>query len=229
MPSMYEIYNHNAIEYDELVMFEDYNQNLSTFIKSIINGKKILELGAGTGRVTQMYIDHVDQVICCDRASHMLEHAKKNLARYNDKIFYECIDNRNINQLDIKVDGIIEGWALGHTAIDEYRHLEEFTSNLMSDLQGKLNKNGFMLFIETMGTNTENPKIPDIRLEEFYHLLEEKFGMKRYIIRTDYKFNTIDDARRILSFFFGDQLKQSIQSNIIKEFTGVWFWSRSEK
>ena len=46
--------------------------------------------------------------------------------------------------------------------------------------------------------------------------------MERTIIETDYKFPSKEDAKRIMSFFFGDQIKNDINSNIVKEFTGIW-------
>jgi SAM-dependent methyltransferase len=229
MPTMYEIYDQYAEHYDALVSREDYFNNLHTFLNSIISGDSVLELGVGTGRVTQMYIQKVEKAICCDRASHMLERAKQNLKDYSDKITFECIDTRQINLLKEKVDCVIEGWALGHTALDEFHRIEAFVSDLFQDLSKLMNDNGKMIFIETMGTNTEHPKIPDERLKTFYNLLEETYHMKKYVIRTDYRFNSIDDAKRILSFFFGEQIIHDLKNPIVKEYTGVWITEKMSK
>jgi ubiquinone/menaquinone biosynthesis C-methylase UbiE len=222
MPKMYEIYDRYAENYDELVSREDYLNNLHTFLNSIITGASVLELGAGTGRVTQMYIDKVQQAICCDRASHMLERAKHNLKDYSYKITFECIDTRQINPLKVKVDCVVEGWALGHTALDEFHRIDAFVSDLFQDLSKLLNDNGKMIFIETLGTNTEHPLIPDERLKTFYNLLEERYHMKKYVIRTDYRFKSLAEAKRILSFFFGEQMKDEVKDRYVKEYTGVW-------
>jgi SAM-dependent methyltransferase len=223
---MYEIYDRYSENYDELVSREDHFNNLHTFLNSIISGKSVLELGVGTGRVTQMYIDKVEKAICCDRASHMIDRALLNLREHSEKIRFECLDTRQINQLNVKVDCIIEGWALGHTAMDEFHRIETFVAGLIQDLSDLLNDNGKMIFIETMGTNTEHPTIPDERLKTFYGLLEETYRMKPYIIRTDYLFPSTEEARRILSFFFGKQMHKEITDKCVKEYTGVWVWEK---
>jgi ubiquinone/menaquinone biosynthesis C-methylase UbiE len=222
MPDMYEIYDRFASQYDELIRFEDHHRNLDTFINSIITGNTVLELGSGTGRVTKMYIERVKQAICVDRSMHMIEKAKINLDAYTSKITFQCMDVKNIRQLDVKADCIIEGWALGHSVIDEANRIDSFVNEMTTALFEKLNPNGQLIFIETLGTNTEEVHIPDESLKKFYQILEDTYGMKRHVVRTDYMFDTIEDAQRILSFFFGEQMKNRIKDRFIKEYTGVW-------
>ena len=54
MPEHHEIYNKNADIYDNLVSHEDYSGNILIEINRLANpkGKDIVELGAGTGRIT---------------------------------------------------------------------------------------------------------------------------------------------------------------------------------
>jgi ubiquinone/menaquinone biosynthesis C-methylase UbiE len=222
MPTMYEIYDQYAQNYDELVCYEDYFHNLSSFINSIITGKTVLELGVGTGRVTELYIDRVERAVCVDRAQHMIDKAKVNLKDHTEKIRYECMDIRNLKQLTIKADCIVEGWTLGHIVIDEHKRLEECVRELMDDLCEKLNPGGSLIIIETLGTNTDRPHIPDEHLKRFYSILEETYHLKRNVVRTDYMFYSKDDAQRILSFFFGDPMKYEVNDRIVKEHTGVW-------
>jgi SAM-dependent methyltransferase len=226
MPTMYEIYDNYSEQYDELIKYEDYQNNLSSFLSTFFDKTRtVLELGSGTGRVTQMYIDNVDKAICCDKYNHMIERAKLKLKDYEDKIIYKCIDTKDIDKLAVKCDIIIEGWAVGHSAIDEISGMDDFMKKLFKNIYGKLNKDGKIIFIETMGSNVNNPTVPVRALETFYKQLEEVYGMKKTIIRTDYKFPSVKDAKRIMEFFFGEQIKEEINTNIIKEFTGIWIGS----
>lgn len=51
-----EIYMHHASEYERLVSFEEYQENLPGAVGELIDlqDAAVLELGAGTGRLTQL-------------------------------------------------------------------------------------------------------------------------------------------------------------------------------
>ena len=74
MPSMYEIYRRHRAESDRLVAAEDHERHLPTFLHSIVDwrGQTVLEGGLGTGRVTELYLEHARRVTGCDREAHML-------------------------------------------------------------------------------------------------------------------------------------------------------------
>ncbi|MBN2695885.1 class I SAM-dependent methyltransferase [bacterium] len=228
MPSKYDIYNKHAIQYDELVNHEDYQNNLQKYLNSQIkNNSTVLELGVGTGRVTKLYINRVKSALLCDRALHMINQAKINLKEYLNKIEFKEIDTREIDSLDGKFDLIIEGWSLGHVIIDEFDNLNSFLKKLIETLISKLNQNGKMIFIETYGSNVEKPTIPNEKLKIFYEILEKEYGFKKTVINTDYKFETIEDAKRVITFFFGETICEGIKESIVKEYTGVWEFTPS--
>jgi hypothetical protein len=55
--------------------------------------------------------------------------------------------------------------------------------------------------------------------------LENEYGYSKTIISTDYKFDTINDAKLIMGFFFGEWIESEIEkhnSAVIPEFTGIW-------
>ena len=223
MPAMYEIYEKHAIEYDELVAAEDYENNLQKELNQLIkDNETVLEIGTGTGRVTKLYAGQVKRIVCCDRSNHMLEKAKENLSSFSHKIQFQCLDTRNLHEIEGKFDLIIEGWAIGHTAIDEYEQLNQFLEKLFSDLKAKLSEGGTVVFIETLGTNVIQPTIPGQKLNEFYQLLENTYRMEKKIIRTDYRFKSLSEAKRILSFFFGEEMGKGIESPVVEEYTGIW-------
>ena len=56
MPDFKAIYAHHADQYDQLVAREDYQQNIIRALRQIrpLDGLDVVELGAGTGRLTRM-------------------------------------------------------------------------------------------------------------------------------------------------------------------------------
>jgi SAM-dependent methyltransferase len=232
MPSMQEIYQKYSYEYDELISHEDYNNNLKIWLESNIdfNQKKVLEYGAGTGRITKLYIDKVNHAYCLDRSSHMLERCKDNLNDFNHKITYTLSDNDQAINGTTLFDIIIEGWSFGHTIIENKNNMKACIKKIISNCESMLDANGSMVFIETLGSNVEFAEAPSDNLNLFYSTLENEYGFKRDVIRTDYRFKDVDEAFRIFSFFFGYEMGNKIKNKvepIVKEFTGIWYKKKS--
>ena len=227
MLSMYEIYRHHSKEYDQLVDAEDYQGNLRRLLHQLVkwDGAAVVEAGTGTGRVTELYVKEARLVKCFDREPHMLEAAKRRLLTVTNKVTFQIGDNLQLPVDDIQADVFIEGWSWGHTVIDGSGTVEETTSALLKATAGCLHSRGTIIVIETMGTNVEEPSPPDDKLTQFYRLLVAEYGMHQEIIRTDYRFSTIEEADRIMGFFFGDRMRLAIQERndtIAPEWTGVW-------
>jgi SAM-dependent methyltransferase len=224
---MYEIYEQYAGQYDELVMYEDYQQNLKRLLRSLISWdhKIVIEAGIGTGRVTSLYIDKIKQVYGLDRSAHMLGKLKTNLKVHLNKIDLRCSDNLNLPDLPEKGDVFIEGWSFGHTISDNENDIEGITTTLVSQALRMTKENGVIIFIETLGSNSEIPMPPKESLSKFYCILEDKFKFKNYKIKTDYKFSSCAEAARITGFFFGNNFGDEILKSgksIVPEWTGVW-------
>lgn len=227
MPTMREIYDSFAVQYDELVTREDYEGNLNRFLHTNFNftDKRVLEYGTGTGRVSALYLEKVASALCLDRSEHMLLQAKENLKAYEQKIRYELCDNEAIPSEESKFDIVIEGWSFGHTVLDNFTRLEETVGKLVSNCASILNDNGSMIFIETLGSNVQVPRAPTAELNAFYTELENTHGFSKAILKTDYKFPNSEEAYRVFSFFFGYAMAENIKRDkltIISEYTGVW-------
>jgi len=225
MNKMESIYQKQAELYDELVSHEDYNNNLFNLINTKIDllNKTVCEFGVGTGRVTKTYIDKIKSADLFDRSIHMLEQTKINLKDQLDKITVNELDNKNIEQISKYYDISIEGWSFGHLISENSDNVAYWSNKLINDLKRISNR---IIIIETLGTNIDEPYPPNISLATFYKTLKEN-GFKEYIINTDYKFDSTDQAQYILGSFFGDKMKEDIRQKklaIIKEFTGIWIF-----
>ena len=223
MPSMREIYDAHADRYDELVPREDRDGSLGRWLDGHIpDDASVLELGAGTGRVTRLYAGRARRALLCDRSSHMLERARSNLAAYRDRLEFRVADIRDAGSTGGRYDVILEGWALGHCALEESGRLEDFLRATLSAFHSLSAPGGRIILIETLGTNVDRPAAPGERLGRFYGLLEGEHGFRREVIRTDYEFASAEEARRILGFFFGPEMEGRISDKVVPEFTGIW-------
>ncbi len=227
MPSMEEIYESHSDRYDELVGHEDYQRNLTNWLLSYIEwaGRTIVEAGAGTGRVTEIYSPLAKFATCFDRSEHMLQAARSRLKPYMSKLSFAVAENLDLPKLPQTRNVFIEGWSFGPAVIDSERPVEEVAELLLRSACKNLTKDADVFIIETLGTNTTSPKAPAKRLYDFYTTLERKWGFVLKILSTDYLYPTFQDAAKSMGFFFGKEMKESIlsaQRAIVPEWTGVW-------
>ncbi len=226
MPSMKEIYGGFADNYDELVDCEDYQGNLKDLLHSEINWKQktVYEAGIGTGRVSKLFIENIKFLYGFDISGHMLSKARENLNGFSGKIDLRPGENSNLPLIEEKADIFIEGWSFGHTIIDNSENSESTFQNIYTRIIRNLKPCGKIIIIESLGTNVESPAIIKT-LEDFYLLLENRYQFCRNVVRTDYKFKSVEEASRITGFFFGDQMGEEVRRQgrmIVPEFTGVW-------
>lgn len=232
MPDMYEIYDQHADRYDELVGHEDFDASLRAFVRKrlISRGMTVVEAGIGTGRVTRTYVDLARQVLGFDRSSHMLEQAARNLAPWTGKLVLAPADHLNLPVPDGTADLFLEGWAFGHRILDTPDEVPSVTALLVSEAQRVTRADGSLVFFESLGTNVDEPHAPHDGLARFFELLETEHSFEAHVLRTDYRFESLDEASRICGFFFGEEMARGIRERrgrgtspvIVPEFTGVW-------
>lgn len=229
MPDMMEIYQKHADMYDRLVSSEDRLGNLQTTLLELVdwNGKSVVEAGLGTGRVTALYIEKAARVWGLDGSAHMLEQAGRNLSAYGAKLDLRVCDNRELLSAlaGVKADIFVQGWSFGHTVSEHAEEIPLITRRLVEQAAGCVKKGGTILFLETLGTNVDQPVIPAPFLEGFYGELEEHGGFERRTLATDYEFGDLDEAVEVMGFFFGPEMAESVQkrgTKIVPEFTGIW-------
>ena len=86
------IYQHDAERYDRLVSREDQHGNLFDLLMQLLPaGETIVEMGAGTGRLTLMLTFVASQVLACDQSPYMLAVAETKLQQSgHDKLATRC-------------------------------------------------------------------------------------------------------------------------------------------
>ncbi len=229
MPTFEEIYASHADRYEALVAREDYEGNILKALRQIcpLNGIDVVEFGAGTGRLTRLLAPVVGGIRAFDASAHMLGEAERTLRDTGATNWTLGVsDNKSLPVDSGSADLCIAGWSFGHSVgwyPDGWR--EEIGVAVAAMLR-VLRPGGTAVILETMTTGSETPHPPTEGLAEYYRLLEDEQGFASTSIRTDYRFESIEEAERLTRFFFGDALADRVvQENwvLLPECTGIWW------
>jgi ubiquinone/menaquinone biosynthesis C-methylase UbiE len=226
------IYERHAVEYDAMVAAEDCDGHLLPALQTIapLAGATVLEVGAGTGRVTRLLLDAGARVVASEPALAMLAVARRHTA--HQPAARCALLGADVLALPVRAgwaDVALAGWALGHLrswCADTWR---ETIARALAEMDRALRPGGTLIVIETLGTGEEQPRPPGIELAEYYAWLEGAQGMQRAAFRTDYRFPDADSAARATGFFFGREFAARVLKerwSRIPECTGLW-WRRS--
>lgn len=229
------IYENHAEEYDRLVAHEDHEGNILRALRQIcalrgLEGAQVVEIGAGTGRLTTLLAPNVRGIVAFDASKSMLEVAERNLraSAPRDNWRLGVADNRALPIPDASADLVLAGWTLGHLTEFHSQAWVEELDRAMRELKRVTRPGGSVVVIETLGTCVEQPRPPTAALADYYSLLENRHDFNRQVVRTDYRFGSVDDAERSMRFFFGPELADRVRaggSPIVPEYTGVWHLS----
>lgn len=161
-----------------------------------LENKKILEIGCGTGRITQKLIKRSNSIIAIDNNEECIKFCKEH---FKQPAFLH-LDIRDLNSLikqGIKCDLIISGWAGLH-------YFDDIDlQNILKNFQLLLNKKGKLIIIEGY-YNTDYVKILDFMvnskniIKEKVSILKEKlinvFGdLTEKTVMTNYTFPTFKE------------------------------------
>lgn len=218
------IYSSQADLYDQLVSQEDYLGNITNAIATIrhLPLAKVVEFGAGTGRLTRFLASQVKQIIAFDLYPHMLE---KLVSRMDDPAFFAAGDNHAMPVASEFADMTVAGWSFGH-AIGWYPdNWDEHIQQMISEMRRITRPSGTMIIVETLGTGHTMPTPPHEGLSQYYSYLKE-IGFTLRWVRSDYRFESVEQAEILTRFFFGDELANQVRDNqmlIVPECTGIWW------
>lgn len=212
------IYQERAQEYDALVSAEDADGELERALLAAASFEDamVADVGAGTGRITRLLGSLPSCVHLIDRASPMLEVAKRRLASAAGPSsvthHFHAADVRELPLESGSVDVAVAGWVFGH-----FRHWmpdgwRDEVRAALEEMERVVRPGGQLMVIETLGTGHETPR-QGHALDVYFDYLEMERGMERTWVRTDYQFPDVASAAAICGPFFGDELVGRIQEN----------------
>ena len=229
MPDYKEIYNRQAGKYDLLIEREDYQGNIFRALNRIrpLDGLDVVELGAGTGRLTGMMAPAARTILACDGSQSMLDVAVAKLKRIERRNWRVVVaDNRSLPVADQAADLSIAGWSLGHSTSWYAEGWRAEIEQALAQMKRVLRPGGTIIILETLGTGCESPHPPSDALAAFYALLEGEHGFSATWIRTDYRFASPSEAEDLTRFFFGDELADRVAREglvTLPECAGIWW------
>jgi ubiquinone/menaquinone biosynthesis C-methylase UbiE len=227
------IYLQRASDYHELVIREDAEGNLGSALAEAadFSGTTVVELGAGTGRVTRLLAAMAGKVLAFDRSRPMLDVAAGYLGdAVRRNVTLATADNRSVPLADNAADIVVEGWSFGHTVCLADEEWKDAATQIVEESMRLLKPGGTLILIETLGTGFRSPRAPGPILPQFFSWLETERGFAHKWIRTDYTFETLGKTRELVPFFFGQMVDHEVLPSgqvRVPECTGLW-WKRKQ-
>lgn len=224
-----KIYQSEGDRYQDLILYEDYEHNIARALDEIIHvdGLDVFDLGAGTGRLTLMLAPRAKSIHAFDMSAEMLRVCRERLLKSGLSNWQvDVADHRQLPVQDHSADLVVSGWSVAYLAVWHPETYRDELENWMSEMKRVLKPSGRLVLFESLTTGSETP-IPLEHLKDYYAWLDEA-GFQKTWIRTDFKFDSIDNAAESLGFFFGEQMSNRIRetgSAIVPECTGVWWKS----
>ena len=231
MPTQEEIYKNEGDQYEALIAREDFQGNILRALREImpLDNLVVYDLGAGTGRLTCLLAPYIAHVHAFDISEEMLRVCRQKLlvsGLTNWQV--DAADHRQLPVEDRSADLTVSGWSVSYLAVwDSEGTWRIQLEKWMTEMKRVLKPGGMIVLFESLGTGNEAPT-PLAHLKDFYSWLDET-GFQQKWIRTDYKFDSLEEAEYLSRFFFGNELGDKVSQNnwvILPECTGVW-WKKT--
>lgn len=222
-----KIYQSEGDRYEALIAREDHQGNIPRLIDEIINvdGLDVLDLGAGTGRLTLLLAPRVRSVRAFDASAEMLRVCRERLlASGLSNWQVDVADHRQLPVSDSSADLVVSGWSVSYLAVWNQENGQAELDKWLNEMKRVLRNDRTIILLESLGTGNEEP-IRLAQVESTYRWLDVN-GFENKWSRTDYKFESVEEAVELSRFFFGQELGDKVERNhwvILPECTGVWW------
>ena len=227
MPDLKLIYKSEAEQYQALVGREGYQLNLLPAILTAdsLEGKDVIELGAGTGRVSSLILPHVKSLVISDISHHMLVYGRDRLAEFEQNNWSATLESHlALPFATNSADVIIAGWSFCYAALDSGENWQNALEYALAEVERVLRPEGKLILIESLGTGHKYPQAPEVLVDYLKYL--DLHGFIPDWIRTDYRFKDKEEAVELTTFFFGEDpmpMWETPEGVIVPECTGIWW------
>ncbi|HEU5099813.1 MAG TPA: class I SAM-dependent methyltransferase [Roseiflexaceae bacterium] len=221
------IYAARAAEYHQMIAAEDADGQLLLAIERVVSprGKRIVDLGTGTGRLPLLLGGQAALVVGLDLHRDMLRQNAEQRRRRGERWELVQGDMRKLPFPAASADIVTAGWAIGHMRRWFEADWRSQVRQVLHEMERVVVPGGALIIFETLSTGSLTPAPPTPGLGEYYDWLERDWGFRRDTIATDYRFASVDEAVVRTEFFFGPQLAARIRAEgwaRLPEWTGVW-------
>lgn len=222
-----KIYQSDGDRYEALISREDYLGNIPRAIDEILNvdGLNILDLGAGTGRLTLMLAPRAKSIRAFDASAEMLRVCRERLiASGLSNWQVDVADHRQLPITEHSADLVVSGWSVAYLVVWHPESWRDELARWLDEMKRVLKPGGQIILFESLGTGNDSP-IQLEHLKDYYPWLDEA-GFQSKWMRTDYQFESLDEAADLAGFFFGEDMADRVRASgsaILPECTGVWW------
>jgi ubiquinone/menaquinone biosynthesis C-methylase UbiE len=221
------IYTSRAADYHRMIAVEDVDGRLAATLRRLAPwaGKRVLDLGTGTGRLPLLMAREAALVVGVDLHWDMLREQRVQRQGAGGGWPLVQADMRALPFPAACADVVTAGWSIGYLRgwhPDDWR---DHIGAVLAEMLRVAAPDGALVIMETMTTGSLTPAPPTEGLAEYYAWLEGIWGFERHVIATDYAFASVDEAVAHTEFFFGPELAGQIRANgwaRLPEWTGVW-------
>jgi len=221
-----QIYSRRAADYHRMIAPEDTDGNLGqTLQRHIPRGKRILDLGTGTGRLPLLLASEAAQIVGLDLHWDMLRENAIQREQVNSNWGLVQGDMRELPFPSAWAEVVTAGWAIGHLRGWYADDWQNQIGRILREMHRMAAPGGVLIIMETLTTGSLTPAPPTEGLAEYYVWLENEWGFTRETISTDYQFASAEQAAARSEFFFGPEMAEKIRANgwaRLPEWTGVW-------
>ncbi len=227
MDHFHRIYSSQAMQYHRMIAVEDVDGNLRPALEAMFpfQGKRLLDLGSGTGRIPLLFHQDAASVVALDLHQEMLQEQLRQRHIAEGKWDVVQGDMRSLPLPIDSFDIVTAGWAIGHLRGWYPETWQQQMSLALEEMHRVAADGGALIILETLSTGSLVPTPPTAGLAEYYTWLETEWGFARREIQTDYSFEDVEQAVAYTEFFFGAELGQKIRAQgwaRLPEWTGVW-------
>jgi len=221
------IYTNKAKEYHRMIVPEDADNNLLPALLRVdlLIGKRILDLGSGTGRIPLLLRHLQPEIVALDLHHAMLREQKIWRIQAGGGWPLVQADMRLLPIHTGWAQAAIAGWAIGHLRSWYALDWQEQIGRVLHEMHRVVRTGGVLMILETMTTGSLTPAPPSRELAEYYAWLEGEWNFNHEVIATDYQFEGVEQAVEYTEFFFGPKLAAEIRTRDwarLPEWTGVW-------
>lgn len=222
-----EIYRKEAERYDQLIASQPSLLEVVNELKPLA-GLDVLDMGAGTGRLTAVLAPNVKSILATDASGAMLKLTAERLRDAGMLHWGTAIaDHRNLPLEDDCMDLVVSGWSVCYLCTSDIPEWKDNLRRVIGEIERVLRPGGMAIIFETMGTGYKTPH-PPVFLAEYYKALESEYGFQHRWQRMDYRFDSVEQAEELTRFFFGSELSDRVKRERLSELpecAGVWWRS----
>src|ERR671924_2007077 len=155
-----KIYQSDGDRYEALISREDYHGNIPRAIDEIlrVDGLDVIDLGAGTGRLTLLLAPRAKSIRAFDLSAEMLRVCRERLIKSGLSNWYvEVADHRQLPVQDHSVNLVVSGWSVSYLAVWNPQNGQAELDKWLAEMKRILRRNGIIILFESLGTGNESP------------------------------------------------------------------------